>query len=70
MQTVDYYAVMLKDYPDALTVSQAARILQVSTKSLYKLIHSGKIRAVKIGKTHRIPKIKLIEYLCLDSKAQ
>ena len=64
MQTVDYYAVILTDYPDALSVKQTAQILNISIKSLYKLIHTGKIKAVKVGKVHRISKIRLIEYIC------
>lgn len=54
---------MLKDYPDVLNVTQVAEILDVGEKSVYKLIHQNILGSVKIGKTYRIPKTALIQFL-------
>ena len=53
----------LADYPDALTVDEVIAILRVSRKTIYELIKKGRIKAVKIGRSHRIAKENLIELL-------
>ena len=45
----------LADYPDALTVDEVVSILRVSRKTVYELI--------KVGRSHRIAKENLIEFL-------
>ena len=54
---------MLKTYPDILTVSQASEILQISKKSVYKLIHTNQLQAKKIASHFRIQKSSLIAFL-------
>lgn len=44
------YAKSLHSYPEALTVKEAAEILRVCTKTIYKIINSGELPAVKVGK--------------------
>ena len=53
----------LKDYPTALTVDEAAEILRVSTKTIYKLIDEKALPAVKVGRAFRIAKADIISYL-------
>lgn len=53
----------LADYPDALTVDEVIAILRVSRKTVYELIKGGRIKAVKVGRSHRIAKENLIEFL-------
>lgn len=53
----------LADYPDALTVDEVIAILRVSRKTVYELIKDGHIKAVKVGRSHRIAKENLIEFL-------
>ena len=53
----------LVDYPDALTVDEVIAILRVSRKTVYELIKNGRIKAVKVGRSHRIAKENLIEFL-------
>lgn len=57
------YKALLKDYPAALTVTETAEILRVSTKTTYRLIRSGLLSAVKIGRSYRIAKPVIIDYL-------
>ena len=54
---------MLKDYPDLMDINQMSKALGVSTKTGYKLLRDGKITAIKIGRTYRIPKLHLLTYL-------
>lgn len=59
----DAYSVMLKHYPDVMNIEEMSRALGVSTKTGYKLIRTGKITAMKVGRTYRIPKVHLLTYL-------
>ena len=59
----DMYSVMLKDYPDVMNIEEMSRALGVSTKTGYKLLRTGKITAMKVGRTYRIPKVHLLTYL-------
>ena len=59
----DAYSVMLKHYPDVMNIEEMSRALGVSTKTGYKLIRTGKITAMKVGRTYRIPKVHLLAYL-------
>lgn len=36
------------------TVREVASVLGISVRTVYRLIESGKIRAIRVGKTHRI----------------
>ena len=53
----------LRSYPAALTAAEAAEILRVSTKTVYKLIREKSLPAVKVGRENRIAKSQLINYL-------
>lgn len=46
-----------------LTVEDLARILAISKNTAYALVRSGKIHSVKIGRTYRIPRSAVQEYL-------
>ena len=49
--------------PRFLTASEAAERMRVSKMTVYRLIRSGKIRAVQIGKAYRVRESDLEEYL-------
>lgn len=55
--------VMLKDFPDVLTVPQVAEILGVCPKTVYQLIHSKAIGSCRIGRIIKIPKVCVADYL-------
>ncbi|MDE6579200.1 MAG: helix-turn-helix domain-containing protein [Ruminiclostridium sp.] len=57
------YAKSFHSYPEALTVKETAEILRVCTKTIYKIINSGELPAVKIGREMRIAKSNIIDYL-------
>ncbi|MDR1440834.1 MAG: helix-turn-helix domain-containing protein [Bifidobacteriaceae bacterium] len=49
--------------PAFLTVSEVAATLRVSDMTIYRLITSGEIRALKVGRSYRIPAAALDEWL-------
>ena len=54
---------MFRKYPDVLTVAQVAEALGVCTKAVYSLVKSNLLGHVRIGRTIKIPKYALVEYL-------
>ncbi len=58
--------VIFSDYPDVLTVEDLSRMLGISTKTAYKLLKEQKIKSITIGRTYRIPKVYLLQYLQIN----
>ena len=54
---------MFENYDDILTVDDIAEALKIGSTQAYKIIQSGQIYAFKEGKSWRIPKSGLIEYI-------
>lgn len=50
-------------YHDVMTVEDLMEYLYIGRSSAYKLLQSGKIKAVKIGRIYRIPRQAVTEYL-------
>jgi excisionase family DNA binding protein len=46
-----------------LTVAEVARQLRVSNMTVYRLIKSGNMGAVRVGRGYRIPDVDLRKYL-------
>lgn len=59
------YTNQLKHYPDILNAEQAAEILDISKKTLYKTIKEKRIPAIKIGREYRIAKTNLMKIVVL-----
>jgi excisionase family DNA binding protein len=49
--------------PEVLTAREAAAILRVGRNQLYQAIGRGQLRAVRIGRSLRIPKQALLDLL-------
>lgn len=58
--------VLFADYPDIVNVDQLSAMLGISTKTAYKLLKEEKIKSIHIGRTYRIAKIHILEYLELS----
>ncbi|MCI8310722.1 MAG: helix-turn-helix domain-containing protein [Lachnospiraceae bacterium] len=54
---------MLSEYPDILTTFEVCHLLKISKNTLYKLIHSGQLKAKKIARHYRIPKSELLRFM-------
>jgi len=56
--------VMFEDYPDVVEVSDLRKMLGgISRKLAYRLLADQKIKGIRIGRTYKIPKTCVIEYL-------
>ena len=58
---------MFQELPDVLEIRDLQEVLHIGKDWAYRLIREGSIKSLKIGKTYKIPKVFLIEYL-LNSK--
>ena len=65
----DMYQIMFREFPDVMNLKEVCKILGVSTKTGYKLIASGQLHALKVGRSYRVPKIYLFTYLCKNDQA-
>ena len=54
------------ELPLVLHVKQLAGVLSISPNTAYALVISGQIRSIRTGRTYRIPKDAVIEYLKND----
>ncbi len=58
-----YYTAIFQDYPDIVDIKQLQSMLDISRHLAYTLIKSGELRAIKIGKAYKIPKVNVIRYV-------
>jgi excisionase family DNA binding protein len=60
-------AVPARDGPLAqvkfLTVAEVAALMRVSKMTVYRLVHSGELTAVRVGRSFRVPEQAVHEYL-------
>lgn len=56
--------IMFDKYPEVVEVDDLRKMLGgISRKLAYKLLADKEIQAVKVGRTYKIPKVCIIEYL-------
>ena len=46
-----------------LTVAEVAARMRVSKMTVYRLVHSGELPAARVGRSFRVPRSALEEYL-------
>ena len=46
-----------------LTVSEVATIMRVSKMTVYRLVHSGELEAIRVGRAFRVPEAAVNQYL-------
>jgi excisionase family DNA binding protein len=57
------YRTMFREYPDIVTVKEVCQMLGLGSKKVYRLIRSGEIQRIPCGRTIRIAKVAVIEYV-------
>lgn len=57
-KNVDY-----RDMPEVLTVADLQRVLQIGRSTAYQLIQTKQLRFIRIGRSIRIPKAFVREFL-------
>ena len=46
-----------------LTVAEVASIMCVSKMTVYRLVHSGELEAIRVGRSFRVPEQAVNQYL-------
>lgn len=46
-----------------LTVAEVAEVMRVSKMTVYRLVHSGEMPAVRFGRSYRVPESAVEQYL-------
>ena len=46
-----------------LTVAEVATVMRVSKMTVYRLVHSGELTAVRVGRSFRVPEKAVHDYL-------
>lgn len=49
--------------PSFLTVAEVAAMLRVSKMTVYRMVHSGDLPAMQVGRSFRVPERAVTEYL-------
>lgn len=45
------------------TISEVATLMRVSKMTVYRLVHSGELPAVRVGRSFRVPESAVNDYL-------
>ncbi|GAA2010217.1 helix-turn-helix domain-containing protein [Microbacterium ulmi] len=55
----------MPELPDVrfLTVAEVAEIMRVSKMTVYRLVHSGELPAVRFGRSYRVPESAVTDAL-------
>ena len=59
----DAYGMVFSNYPDIVSVAQMSKMLGISEKSAYRLLKKNCIEHFKVGRTYKIPKLHIFNYL-------
>jgi excisionase family DNA binding protein len=46
-----------------LTIYELARIMRISKMSAYRLVHTGELEAIRVGRSYRIPEQAVVNYM-------
>lgn len=57
------YMMMFKDYPDVVSVDILQEMLGICRKNAYLLVKQNKIHSARVGRSYKIPKLCVVEYL-------
>ena len=58
---------MFSEYPDILTIDDVIKLLAVGRTTAYKLLRNNQIRHLRVGKSIKIPKQYLIDFITQSS---
>ena len=51
------------DHMQFLTVAEVAAMMRVSKMTVYRLVHSGELPAARVGRSFRVPRDAVQDYL-------
>lgn len=58
----------IEELPLTLRVEDLMPLLSIGRNTAYELVRSGRIRSIRIGKSYRIPREALAEFLSMNSQ--
>ncbi len=59
---------MFEDYPDLVSIDEICNMLSIGKNAAYELLQKKKIKAFHIGRSWKIPKQAVEEYILSESK--
>jgi excisionase family DNA binding protein len=70
LKSNEAYKLIFREYPDVVDVEQMCEMLGgISTKTAYRLLRQNQIKHFKIGRTYKIPKLHIFEYLAVAQES-
>lgn len=54
---------LFREYPDSMSLADVAKALGICTKTASRLVRDGTLYAIRIGRTYRVAKTTLMEYI-------
>ena len=60
---MEYWEEKERKFSDILTVKELMDYLAIGKNTAYELLHSKKIKSIKIGRVYKIPKTEVQEYI-------
>ncbi len=52
-----------------LTVAEVAELMRVSVMTVYRLVQTGELPAVRFGRSYRIPEAAVVDLVTIAAKA-
>lgn len=59
---------MTQEHTDILTVKEVAEILMIGKNQVYDLLQTGAVKAFRIGRIWKIPRLSVEEYILTQSR--
>lgn len=59
----EVHGTMFRRYPDLMTVEELQEALGIGRTMAYRLVNNGKIRCLRLGKTIKVPKQYLVDFV-------
>jgi excisionase family DNA binding protein len=70
LKSNEAYKLIFREYPDVVNVEQMCDMLGgISAKTAYRLLRQNQIKHFKIGRTYKIPKLHIFEYLAVAQES-
>jgi excisionase family DNA binding protein len=60
----------MDDERTLVTVKECARMLALGRSKVYKLLESGAIRSISIGRARRIPRVAIFDFVAAMENAE
>lgn len=54
---------VFKEYPDVVSIEQLQTMLNIGRNAAYKLVNTGEIKTIRVGKRYIIPKTSVISFV-------